>query len=450
FGDAGLSADTVYRYRVRAVDAAGNVGDYSNVASATTPAAPDVAAPTAPAALSAVATPSGPIDLTWDPSTDDVGVAGYRVERCTGSGCTDYAEIGQPSTTAYTDSATQPSTVYRYRVRAEDAAGNLSPYTNVVAATTAGLPDTTPPTAPSGLTVTVGSSTLLNVAWTASTDDVGVDSYVVERCQGTACATFDPVATPTATSYADGDVVPDASYSYRVMAVDAAGNASDYSAVASASTPPAPTGPPGLVAGWSFDEASGSTVADLSGNGNDGAVLGGTSWVSGKYGGALSFDGASGRVSVPASASLDLSSAMTLMAWIEPTASQSGWRTIMQRETDAYFLNASNSTGALRPSGGGTIGGGAAFVTGTTASPVGQWTHVALTYDGAELRLYVNGQLAASSPKGGAVQSTSNPLSIGGNSPYGEYFQGLIDEARVYDRALSAADVQAAMATPLS
>ena len=72
---------------------------------------------------------------------------------------------------------------------------------------------------------------------------------------------------------------------------------------------------------------------------------------------ALSFNGSTGRVSVPASASLGLSSAMTLMAWIEPTASQNGWRTIMQRQADAYFLNANNDSGPLRPSGGGTIGG---------------------------------------------------------------------------------------------
>ena len=70
--------------------------------------------------------------------------------------------------------------------------------------------------------------------------------------------------------------------------------------------------------------------------------------------------------------------------------------------------------------------------------PGGSWTHLALTYDGSRCGLYVNGALAASQPVSGAIQSSSNPLWIGGNSPYGEYFNGLIDDVRVYNRALTA------------
>ena len=80
----------------------------------------------------------------------------------------------------------------------------------------------------------------------------------------------------------------------------------------------------------------------------------------------------------------------------------------------------------------------------------GQWTHVALTYDGATLRLFVNGVQVASTAAGGAIQASSNPLWIGGNNPYGEYFAGVIDEAQVYNRALAAAEVQTVMNTPLS
>jgi chitodextrinase len=448
FSSTGLTANTTYRFRVRAADAVPNLSGYSNIANATTAAA-DTTRPSAPTGLTA--TPAGPaqVNLAWTASTDNVGVTGYRVERCQGSGCTSYAEIGQPTTTSYSDTGVAPSTTYRYRVRATDAAGNLSNYSSVVTTTTPAAPDTTPPSVPGGVTATAVSSAQVNVAWTASTDNVGVTGYRVERCSGPGCSNFAQVATPPTPSYNDTSVTASTSYSYRVRAADAAGNLSDYSAVATATTPTAPPPLSGLVAGYNFDAGGGNTVADLSGNGNTGTISGAT-WGTGKYGGALSFNGTNARVSVPTSASLNLTSGMTLMAWIEPTASQSGWRTIIQRETDSYVLNASNSTGPLRPSGGGTFGGAFQWVSGPSANPVNAWTHVALTYDGSILRLYVNGTQVATTAAAGAIQSSTNPLWIGGNNPYGEYFQGLIDEARVYNRALSATEVQTAMNTPLS
>ena len=234
-----------------------------------------------------------------------------------------------------------------------------------------------------------------------------------------------------------------------MRAVDAAGNLSPYSSIATASTLATTPTPPGLVGAWGFEEGAGTTTADASGKGNLGTVSGASWTTQGRYGNALSFDGSSSVVRVADSASLDLSTAMTLSAWIRPAATQSGWRTIMQRETDAYFLNASNSVGPLRPSGGGTLGGNTQFLSGPTASPVSAWTHVAITYDGAALRLFINGTQVASQATTGAIQATDNPLWIGGNSPYGEYFQGLIDEVRVYNRALTQADIQADMNGPV-
>ena len=183
----------------------------------------------------------------------------------------------------------------------------------------------------------------------------------MERCQGAGCSTFAQVGTPTGTSFADTGVAASTSYSYRVRAVDASGNVSGLLHCGVGDDARAGAQPPGLVAGYSFDAGSGTTVADVSGNGNTGTITGAT-WVAGRYGGGLSFNGTSNVVRVASSASLNLASAMTLAAWIRPTAAQSGWRTIMQRETDAYFLNASNDTGALRPSGGGTIGGSVPWV----------------------------------------------------------------------------------------
>ena len=289
----------------------------------------------------------------------------------------------------------------------------------------------------------------MNLNWTASTDNVGVSGYRVERCQGASCTNFAQVATPTATAYSDTGLSPSTTYRYQVRAVDPSGNLGGYSTPAEATTAVAPPTPPGLVGAWAFDEGAGTTTADASGRGNAGTVTGASWTTQGRYGNALSFNGSSSMVRVADSASLDLTTAMTLSAWIRPTASQSGWRTILQRETDAYFLNASNSTGPLRPSGGGTFGGNTQFLSGPTASPVNAWTHVALTYDGATLQLFVNGTQVASRATTGAIQATDNPLWIGGNNPYGEYFQGLIDEVRVYDRALTQADIQADMNAPV-
>ena len=72
---------------------------------------------------------------------------------------------------------------------------------------------------------------------------------------------------------------------------------------------------------------------------------------------------------------------------------------------------------------------------------------MAVTYDGAMLRLYVNGTQAASRPQTGTLQASTSPLWIGGNSPYGEYFQGILDDIRIYNRALTDAEIQGDMIT---
>jgi concanavalin A-like lectin/glucanase superfamily protein/galactose oxidase-like protein/Big-like domain-containing protein/Kelch motif protein len=155
-------------------------------------------------------------------------------------------------------------------------------------------------------------------------------------------------------------------------------------------------------------------------------------------------------VVVNSSASLNVTTAMTLSAWVFPTATQSGWRTIMQREVDAYFLNASNDAGPLRPAGGATFNGTVRFIGGPTALGVNTWTHVALTYDGAATRLFVNGTQVATAAQTGTIQTSTTPLRIGGNVPYGEYFQGRLDDVRIYSRALSATEIQADMAVGVS
>jgi predicted phage tail protein len=441
FSNTGLTANTTYRFRVRAVDAAGNLSAYSAIASGRTQAAGDTTAPSAPTGLTATPQTPTQINLAWTASTDNVGVTGYRVERCQGAGCTSFAQVGAPTTTSFNDTGPlSPSTTYRYRVRAADAAGNLSAYSSIVTTATPAVPDTSPPGATTGLTAAAAGSSQVDLSWTAATDDVGVTGYRLERCAGQACTSFAQVATPPTTSYSDTGLTASTTYRYRVRAADAAGNLGAYSDVAEATTGVAPPIPPGLVGGWSFGEGNGPTTADVSGNGNTGTITNAAWSTQGRYGNALSFNGSNSSVRVASSASLNLTTAMTLSAWIRPSVSQTSWRTILQRQADAYFLTA-GSDSPNRPAGGGTMAGSVNYAVAPTASPLNAWTHVALTYDGATLRLYINGTQVATGAATGAVQSGTNPLWMGGNQPYGEYFNGLIDEVRVYNRALTAGEI---------
>ncbi len=409
---------------------------------------PDTVAPSVPVGLSASAVSVSQVNLSWSASTDDVGVTGYRVQRCAGAGCSSFVQVAAPSGTSVSDTGLAAGTSYSYRVAAVDAASNTSGFSTVVTVTTPAAPDTVPPSVPAGLSASAVSASQVNLSWSASTDNTAVTGYQVQRCAGAGCSSFVQVAAPSGTSVSDPGLTASTSYSYRVRAVDAAGNTSGFSTVVTVTTPAPPAGPAGLVAGWSFDAGAGSVLADVSGNGNNGVITGAT-WVPGRFGSALSFNGVSDVVRVASAASLNVSSGMTLAAWIRPSAAQSGWRTVMQRQVDAWALNAGHDNGALVPAGGATINGNAQWITGVSASPVGSWTHVALTYDGATLRLFVNGVQVSSRAVSGPVQSVTNPLWIGGNQPYGEFFNGLIDEARVYNRALSVAELQTVMNGPL-
>jgi hypothetical protein len=108
---------------------------------------------------------------------------------------------------------------------------------------------------------------------------------------------------------------------------------------------------------------------------------------------------------------------------------------------------ATSGGGPLVPTGGGTLDGTIQDTSARTPLTLDRWSDVALTYDGATLRLYVNGSQVSSRAMTGTIQSPTNPLWIGGNRPYGDHFDGVIDEVRVYDRALRAGEIRDDMAT---
>jgi glucose/arabinose dehydrogenase/chitodextrinase len=202
------------------------------------------------------------------------------------------------------------------------------------------------------------------------------------------------------------------------------------------------------VAAYSFNEGTGTTVADASGTGN-GGTIGSATWTgAGKYGGALSFNGTNAKVTIADAPSLRLTSAMTLEAWVNPTAIPNAWRDLLYKGDDNYYLSASSTTSS-RPAAGGIFSGSYGETFGTSALALNTWTHLATTYDGATLRLWVNGVQVSSKAQTGTLKTSSNPLTIGGDSIYGQYFSGLIDEVRVYNVARTQAQIQSDMATAI-
>ena len=210
-----------------------------------------------------------------------------------------------------------------------------------------------------------------------------------------------------------------------------------------------PLPPSGLVLALAFDENSGTTVADTSGGNHSGAALN-TAWTSGKYGAALTFNGTNSWVTVNSAAALNLTTAQTLEAWVYPTTT-SGWRSVVMKEPNGlYYLEASNGSVAGAGPSAGLNTGSLQDVYGPAGLPLNTWSHVATTWDGATLRMFVNGVQVASKAVSGPLLTSTQPLRIGGNSTWGEYFAGKIDEVRIYNRALSATEVQSDMNTPIT
>jgi hypothetical protein len=415
-------------------DAAGNTATSTTV---TVNVQNDTTAPTASITAPANgATVSGSQTVTASAS-DNVGVAGVQFMR-------DGQELGAEDTTApYSTSwntASVPNGTHNLTAVARDAAGNAVT-SSVVAVNVQN--DATPPTV--SVTAPANGATVsgtLNVSATAA-DNVGV-SGVQFKLNGQNLGTED-TAAPYGVSWNTTTVV-NGNHQLTAVARDPTGNTTASSVVTvnvqNAAPPPA-----GLVAAYSFNEGSGTMATDASSARNTGTVSGASWTAAGRNGGALVFDGVNDWVTVADSASLDLTTGMTLEAWVRPTTTGQAWRTLILKETLSNLVYGSYT--ATTQAGRPNVEIGSTALYGTGALAVNTWTHVTATYDRATLRLYVNGTQVASRAHTALIGTSAGALRIGGNAIWGEFFAGTIDNVRVYNRALTAAQVMSDRDTPV-
>jgi alpha-mannosidase len=380
---------------------------------------------------------SGTIPVTASAS-DNVGVVGVQFQ-------VDGVNLGAEDTSApYSidwNTAAAANGSHTLSAVARDAAGNKGTAATVMVTVNN---DTVAPSVPTALTATAVSSTQINLAWAASSDNVGVAGYRVTR-NGSA------IANTTATSYQNTGLAPSTTYRYTVAAFDAAANFSGESTPASATTPAGPAGGPVAVASYAFGENAGTVTADGSGNGNQGTLVNGPQWTTGKYGPAIAFDGINDYVAAPDSNSLDLAGAGTIEAWVKLDA-VSRWNSVIAKGNannnalHNYALEITNGNQFMCILGNGSE---STILYSNNLATTGTFYHLACVWNGADLQLYVNGVLNASTAQNLTPAGNSAPLYIGQFGGNVDQMAGVIDEVRVYNRALTQAQIQNDMNTPL-
>lgn len=195
----------------------------------------------------------------------------------------------------------------------------------------------------------------------------------------------------------------------------------------------------GLTGYWSLGDGSGSAAADGSGNGSSGTLSGGTAWTNGPVGGALHFNGSTGLVTIPDNPNLRQSTNMTVCFWMNADSFGSQTRSIINKGTNTTL----NYAVSLGPSPGNqvifsqyTSSGGLVSVSSTAPVSIGVWHHVAAVIQGNEAQLYLDGGLSGTTILYGSGATNGSPVYLGTN------FAGSLAEVRVYNRALSEAEVQ--------
>lgn len=386
-----------------------------------------IAAPGSPVATSG----NNQVALSWSAVS---GASIYLVKRSTTNGGP-YVSIGTVSGTSFTDITAVNGTTYYYVIVATNALGEGIASTQLTS-----TPQPVLPATPSGL---AGNGWTGSVAlnWTSVS---GATSYTVKRSTTSGSGYANIVTGLTTNSYTDTSTINGTTYYYVVSATNTAGSSGNSAEVAVLSTYPR--------AYHKFDETTGTTAADATGNGWTGTLINGPIWSVGRSNACVDLDGANDHLTLPTGVVNGLTNA-TISFWAN-LDSISNWQRCFDFGTGTtvnMFLTPRYSTsGGIRfaiTTGGGN---GEQRIDATSPLPVTGWHHVTVTLNGATGTLYVDGAQV-----GQNTAMTLTPSSLGattlnylGRSQYPDpYLAGRIDDFRIYARALSGSEVASLMAT---
>ncbi len=384
--------------------------------------------PITPTGLSAIVG-NAQLRVSWNPVP---GATAYNVKSATAAAA-HHPIIATVTGTNYLDTGLTNGTTYYYSVAAVSSGGPGADSVQLSAVPFGPMP------APAGLTAGPDSYLGVSLSWNAAP---GATGYNVKR-SNTSGGPYTIVANRSSTDYDDTNVAAGTTYFYVVTALGSGGE-SGNSAQATATPSSAGDVNTGLAGNWRFDEGAGTNTADSSGNNLTGTLINGPTWiVPGRLGAAaLSFVSTNLQaVTVPNSPALNMTGGITLAAWINATDLSNSPRILEKGNTDdQYRLDVE----------GGFLNFGLQGVADITcdAPATGAWTHVAATWDGSNMVLYINGQPQASRTGTGTLATTSDLLGIGrkiGTSASADYFDGSIDEVRIYSRGLSLPEINTIM-----
>ncbi|MFO1152694.1 MAG: LamG-like jellyroll fold domain-containing protein [Rhodospirillales bacterium] len=369
------------------------------------------------------ATVTGTVAVSADAS-DNVAVAGVQFKL-------DGADLGAEdavapySITWATSGASSGS--HTLTAVARDAAGNTrTSAARSVTVSNSGVSAPAITSQPQSATVSVGQSAIFSVTASGSSPI----SYQWQRNNSNVGGATSSSYTTPATAAADSGTT------YRVIVSNTTGSVTSNNATL---TVTAQTGSSGPSGSYNFNEGSGTTTADRSGNNRPGTLVNGPAWVTGKNGKALGFDGSNDYVSI---GNRPLASTFTVSAWLN-NPSSGGYETIASFGSNRQF---SISNGSLAF----WDGSGSEYRFGTV--PTGSWQHVAYTYDGTRMRAYLNGA-ELGTPFVRSIPTSSGRTLFGAwpknSSEQGDLLSGSLDDIRIYDRALTQAEIQTDGVTPV-